>query len=67
MDEEGYVPVAFVLTYPNVSIVGAPYPEIINRLHETSMLNSKIEIDLVNDTIRLKEQWEMVNLFISLI
>lgn len=59
MDEAGFLPVALVISYPNVAAVGAYYQDILKRLEE-NMSVSKLEVDVMNETIRLKEGWEMV-------
>jgi hypothetical protein len=58
MDEEGYLPIAFVANYPNVACYGAPYQDLITKLKERT--DGPLDIDLENETIRLKEGWEKV-------
>lgn len=59
MDEAGFIPVAVALNYPNVAAVCAVYEDVLHRLQENST-NSILEVDLINETIRLKIGWEMV-------
>eukprot|EP01038_Epipyxis_sp_PR26KG_P005264 gene5264-7315_t len=60
MDVEGYVPIALVYGYPNVACFGAPYPDLIGRLQETTQAeNSILEFDYQNETIRVKIGWDM--------
>lgn len=59
MDEAGYVPISLVCGYPHVSYCGAIYSDIVSRLKELGE-SSVIEIDADNETIRLKEGWDMV-------
>ncbi len=65
MDEAGFVPIALVCGYPNVAGFGAPYNDIVARIQEVAE-NSVIEVDIANETIRLKVGWEMVSLICSL-
>jgi len=58
MDEAGYIPIAFVCNFPNIICYGADYQLIIKYLMESSY----IEVDIVNETMRLKEGWEQVSL-----
>ena len=58
MDEAGYVPIALVCSYQNVACFGIPLPEIIDKLKSQEL--SRLEIDEVNETIKLKEKWDMV-------
>jgi len=53
MDEAGYIPIMFICNY--ISSFGANYSDILNILQESTTL----EIDLVNETLRLKENWQM--------
>lgn len=59
MDVEGYVPIALLCSYPNVGGYNAPIANIIARLLETAA-TSRLEVDAPNETVRLKENWEMV-------
>jgi len=61
MDEAGYIPVAVALNYPNVASICAPYEEILTRLQDNTSI-SRLEVDVVNETMRLKEGWEMVRI-----
>ncbi len=63
MDEAGFVPIALVCGYPNVAAFGAYYADIVARIQERILETtspSVIEVDAVNETIRLKVGWEMV-------
>lgn len=57
MDVEGYVPIALVGNYPNVSCYGVPYDKLVAKLSESHIL----EVDNVNELVRLKSDWEKVN------
>jgi hypothetical protein len=58
MDVEGYVPIALVCSYPNVAYYQAPQANIITRLQETAG-TSRLEVDARNETVRLKDGWDM--------
>jgi hypothetical protein len=60
MDVEGFVPLALVCGYQNVACFGALIPDIVARLQETVQM-SRLEVDAVNETVRLKEGWDMVS------
>ena len=60
MDVEGFVPIAFVANYPNVACYGASITDMMDKLSQSP--NGLIEVDFVNETIRLKHNWEMVKL-----
>ena len=60
MDVAGFIPVALTLNYPNVAAINAFYDDILNRLQEVNGV-SRLEFDAANETVRLKEGWEMVN------
>lgn len=55
MDEEGYVPIAFICNFPAVACFGAGLNDIIDCLRNSETL----EIDDENETIRLKESWQV--------
>jgi len=62
MDEEGYSPLFFVASYPNVACYGASLADIMTKIRTKE--DSPLEIDQENETIRLKEGWEKVtNMF----
>ena len=56
MDEEGYVPIAFVCNFPDVLAVGAYYEDIISALCQSSMF----EIDLENETMRVPDYRKVI-------
>ena len=60
MDCEGYVPIALVCNYYNVSCFQSSYPDILHKLVEVQGRSKYYELDVVNETIRLKEGWEKV-------
>ena len=60
MDVEGFVPIALVSSYQNVACFGALIQDIIARLQETAQM-SRLEVDAVNETVRLKDGWDMVS------
>jgi len=55
MDCEGYVPIAFVCNFPGVACYGADLNEIVEWLRQSELL----EIDESNETIRLRDGWEV--------
>jgi len=55
MDVEGYVPIALICNYQNVCCYGLPYSEIKRALSQ----HTKFDVDLENETIRLKEAWDL--------
>jgi hypothetical protein len=58
MDEEGYIPIAFVANYPQIACYGAPLEEIMAKLGQKE--DGILEVDFENETVRLKEGWETV-------
>ena len=54
MDESGYIPIPFICNY--ISCFGVNYSDIIQHLQESTIL----EVNIENETIRLKENWQMV-------
>ena len=60
MDIEGYIPIAMICNYQNVSCFGVPYSEIKKALG----VSLTFEVDLENETMRLKTAWEMVSCFL---
>jgi hypothetical protein len=53
LDEEGWVPLAFICNFPTVASFAADYLEIVKTLQEVS---SVLEYDEANETLRLKEK-----------
>lgn len=53
MDEAGFIPLLFICNY--ISCFGSSYPDILNILQESPI----IEVDTTNETVRLKENWQM--------
>jgi hypothetical protein len=58
MDEAGFVPIALVCNYYNVACYGSTYYDILNKLQEVAAKSKYYEVDIDNETIRLKEGWE---------
>lgn len=56
MDEEGYIPIAYLCNYPNVVMCGAYYENILSELQKSEMF----ELDIPNETMRLKTKWHQV-------
>lgn len=59
MDVEGYVPLAIVCNYQNIACYGIAIADIMNKFEQIG--SSRLEIDPINETIKLKEKWEMVS------
>lgn len=62
MDEEGYVPIMLVMNYQNVASFGCSYFDVLNKLKETVGKTKFLELDAVNEVVRLREGWEKVGL-----
>lgn len=62
MDYEGFVPILLLFQYPEVQCQGATVEGVKKRLLEIPTF----EIDEVNDTMRLRENWEMVSCFVGI-
>lgn len=60
MDEEGYVPIMLVTQYQNVAALQCSYYDIFNKLKECVGKTKNIELDAVNECVRLREGWEKV-------
>ena len=58
MDEAGYIPILFVCNF--ISSFGVNYPDVVELLKSSEVL----EVDNANETIRLKNKWEMVNIIV---
>jgi len=57
MDEEGYVPMALLASYPQVACYASTIEDLSSKLHAKE--DSILEVDVTNETVRLKEGWEM--------
>jgi len=51
MDVQGYIPAAIVLNFPSVVSFGLSYYELLDAIQS---LSRKIEVDLVNECLRIK-------------
>ena len=67
MDEAGYIPIAFVANYPNIACYGASLTDLLSKLHQKDQGEGEgleggglLEVDMENETIRLKTGWEAV-------
>ena len=60
MDEEGYVPMALLSSYPNIACYAASIPELVEKLSQKE--DSILEVDVANETVRLREGWEKVKI-----
>ena len=58
MDVEGFVPMALLCSYPNIACYATPIEELVSKL--AAKEDSLLEVDSVNETVRLKEGWEKV-------
>jgi hypothetical protein len=58
MDEEGFVPMALLTSYPNIACFCTPISELVSKLSQKE--DSILEVDVTNETVRLKEGWEKV-------
>ena len=54
MDVQGYLPAAIVFNFPSVVMYSVPYDVLLKAIGSSEIL----EIDLVNETVRLKENYE---------
>jgi hypothetical protein len=59
MDEAGYVPLALVACYTNVSPYGVPVPELMEAIQEFA--SGELEVDSICQTVKVVEKWEMVS------
>lgn len=57
MDEAGFVPLAILYYYPNVASFGIPFQFVLQKIMGTP--TSILEANLANETIKLKEKWDM--------
>jgi hypothetical protein len=61
VDEAGYVPLAAVCAYPNVTYFNVPVDALMAALAQAcAQADSLFELDLAVGTIKLKNKWEMV-------
>ena len=56
MDEEGYIPLVYLFNYPHIGSIGADYYSVLEALSDHQLLEANPE----NETIRLKNGWDMV-------
>ena len=59
MDEEGYVPMALLSSYPNISCYAASIQDLVEKLSQKE--DSILEVDVANETVRLRDGWEKVH------
>jgi len=55
MDCEGFIPIAFVANFPGVVMLGATYDDILEGIRSSEIL----EMDEINETMRLKNGWDL--------
>jgi hypothetical protein len=60
MDEAGYVPIMLVMNYQNVAALACSYHDVLNKMRETVSKTKYLELDPVNEVVRLREGWEKV-------
>ena len=60
MDEEGYVPMALLSSYPNISCYAASIQDLVEKLSQKE--DSILEVDVANETVRLRDGWEKVHI-----
>ena len=61
-DEEGYVPMALLSSYPNISCYSASIQDLVEKLSQKE--DSILEVDVANETVRLRDGWEKVHIHI---
>jgi hypothetical protein len=54
MDHEGFVPLVYVMQYPDLMYSPAPSEAILQGLTHSS----RIEVDIINETLRLRVGWK---------
>jgi len=59
MDEDGFVPIALVCSYQNVSCYGLAMEEFLAKFQSQEF--ATLEVDLENEKLKRKEKWEMVS------
>lgn len=57
MDEGGYVPLAIVACYTNVSPFGVPISDLVEAIKQIA--SDELEVDPVCQTVKVLEKWEM--------
>ncbi len=60
MDEEGYVPVMLTMQYQNVASLQCSYYDVLNKLKECVGKTKHLELDAVNECVRLRDGWDKV-------
>ena len=58
MDEDGYVPMALLSSYPNIACYAASISDLVIKLNAKE--DSILEVDVSNETVRLKVGWDKV-------
>lgn len=61
MDEEGFVPIMLTMQYQNVAAMQCSYYDVFNKLKECIGKTKHLELDPVNECVRLREGWEKVS------
>ena len=59
MDEDGYVPMALLSSYPNIACYAASIADLVSKLNAKE--DSILEVDVLNETVRLKVGWDKVS------
>eukprot|EP00903_Cladosiphon_okamuranus_P016863 g15548.t1 len=55
MDEEGYIPIAFVANFPGVARFGVELADITAGI----LASDTLQVDTENETMRMRENWEV--------
>jgi hypothetical protein len=55
LDEAGYIPISYILNFPDILAIGADYNDIIEQLSKLP----QFELDLENETMR-RVDWKKV-------
>ncbi|CAM9991889.1 unnamed protein product [Scytosiphon promiscuus] len=55
MDEEGYIPIAFVANFPGVARFGVELDDIVAGI----LASDTLQVDIENETMRMREGWEV--------
>ena len=58
MDEAGFVPIAIVSCYSNVSPYGVPVSDIADAIQ--TLATDCLEVDTICQTAKVSDKWEMV-------
>ena len=64
MDEEGYVPMALLSSYPNIACYAASIEDLLQKLSVKE--DSFLEVDISNETVRLKSGWDKVSKLVTI-